>query len=605
MDEQKRLFIAIILSIVVIVGWNFFFVPPQTVNQQEQQNQQSGFSNSTDGSTVNNTDAASKDLTSNGSDAKEFNPSNSLDSVNSPNNGLSELQESSDFKDIKITTPIYDITISEKRAAVTSLTLKKFKEGVEKESPFKQMVPPELTSGLFTFDFEEKSVAGLDRAVFKSSIENSTETTGSGIASTSNIAKITELILNEGETKIIFSWTSPHGIVVEKIYTISASTYLIGLDVVIKNGSSVPLKDSLEISMPFALTKEGAAFSQFGAYGPEAYINGSLQIVTPKDIQDNQKDKNTSQVDENTLKGIVEWAGNGDRYFISCLMPVKPVESSIKLSGTESLVLTRYIQSMERLDPNKQIQLSFQCYMGPKSLKVLGDYKNNLKKAIDFGWFDVLAKPCLILMNLIHEIIPNYGVAIILLTILIKLLFWPLGTKSYKSMNDMKKLQPLMNQIRDKYKDDKQKMNQEVMNLYKTYKVNPMSGCLPMVVQMPIFFALYRMLYQAIELRHAPFMGWINDLSAPDRLFHFNLAIPFMHPPYGIPVLTIIMGATMFLQQKMSPTMGDPTQAKVMMFMPLFMTVIFINFPSGLVLYWLVNNILSIGQQYYTQKKFL
>ncbi|MBF0229678.1 MAG: membrane protein insertase YidC [Desulfamplus sp.] len=585
MDEQKRLFIAIILSIVVIVGWNFFFVPPQTVNQQGQPNQQSGSSNS--------------------SDAKEFNPSKTLDSLDSPSNGLSGLQEISNFKDIKIATPIYDITISEKRAAVTSLTLKNFKESVEKESPFKQMVPPELTSGLFTFDFEEKSVAGLDKAVFKSSTENSSKNTGSGVNTTNDTAKTTEMILNEGETKIIFSWTSPHGIVVEKIYTLSASTYLIGLDIVIKNASPVPLKDSLEISMPFALTKEGAAFSQFGAYGPESYINGTLKAVTPQDIQDNQKDKNSNQVDENTLKGIIEWAGNGDRYFISCLIPVKPVESLIKLSGTESLVVTRYIQSMERLDPNKQIQLSFQCYMGPKSLKVLGNYNNNLKKAIDFGWFDVLAKPCLILMNFIHDIIPNYGVAIIILTILIKLLFWPLGTKSYKSMNDMKKLQPLMNQIRDKYKDDKQKMNQEVMNLYKTYKVNPMSGCLPLLVQMPIFFALYRMLYQAIELRHAPFIGWINDLASPDRLFHFGLEIPFMQPPYGIPVLTIIMGATMFLQQKMSPVMGDPIQAKIMMFMPLFMTVIFINFPSGLVLYWLVNNIVSIGQQYYTQKKFL
>jgi len=171
-------------------------------------------------------------------------------------------------------------------------------------------------------------------------------------------------------------------------------------------------------------------------------------------------------------------------------------------------------------------------------------------------------------------------------------------------MNDMKKLQPLMTELREKYKDDKQRMNQEVMGLYKTYKVNPMSGCLPMLVQMPIFFALYRMLYQAIELRHAPFMGWINDLSAPDRLFHFDFAIPFMQAPYGIPVLTIIMGATMFLQQKMSPSTGDPTQAKMMMLMPLFMTFIFINFPAGLVLYWLVNNVLSIGQQYYIQKKF-
>jgi YidC/Oxa1 family membrane protein insertase len=171
-------------------------------------------------------------------------------------------------------------------------------------------------------------------------------------------------------------------------------------------------------------------------------------------------------------------------------------------------------------------------------------------------------------------------------------------------MNEMKKVQPLMAEIREKYKDDKQKMNKEVMALYKTYKVNPASGCLPMLAQMPIFFALYRMLYQAIELRHAPFIGWIQDLSAPDRLFHFDFSIPFMQAPYGIPLLTIIMGATFFLQQKMTPTAGDPTQAKMMMLMPVFMTVIFINFPAGLVLYFFANNIISMAQQYYIQKKF-
>jgi YidC/Oxa1 family membrane protein insertase len=170
-------------------------------------------------------------------------------------------------------------------------------------------------------------------------------------------------------------------------------------------------------------------------------------------------------------------------------------------------------------------------------------------------------------------------------------------------MAQMKKIQPLMSEIKEKYKDDKKKMNEEMMALYKTYKVNPLGGCLPMVVQIPVFFALYRMLYGAIELRHAPFIWWINDLSAPDRLFRFDFHVPFMQPPYGIPVLTIIMGVTMFIQQKMSPPAGDPTQAKMMMLMPIVFTVIFINFSSGLVLYWLVNNVISMVQQYYIQKK--
>jgi YidC/Oxa1 family membrane protein insertase len=217
--------------------------------------------------------------------------------------------------------------------------------------------------------------------------------------------------------------------------------------------------------------------------------------------------------------------------------------------------------------------------------------------------FDFLAKPCLWLMNWIYAGIPNYGIAIIILTLITKIILWPLGTKSYKSMQQMKRLQPLIQEIREKYKDDKKKMNEETMALYRTYKINPLGGCLPMVVQIPVFFALYRMLYEAIELRHAPFFLWINDLSAPDRLLRFDFSIPFMQPPYGIPVLTIIMGATMLLQQKMQPPMGDATQAKIMMFMPLIFTFIFINFSSGLVLYWLVNNVFSIAQQYYTNKR--
>jgi len=563
MEEQKRLFIAIILSVVVIAGWNLFFVDPGSINQQPP------------AADSNMTDTADRAVQ--GPTVGDFDPAEESD--NHLGNGTAFQQavpsEPESFREIAVSTPLYNVVISEKRAAVTSLTLNQFREGVEENSPLKQMVAPELTTGLFAFDMEGKSIPGLGQALFQADTEMTRQT------------------ISQGDQKVSFSWKSPHGIVVEKIYTFSASTYLIGLDLVVKNGSAMPLKDSVELLLPFALHEDASTRARFGSYGPAAYLNGEIEEVKPDDIEEN-----------NNLRGVVEWVGNADRYFISTLISLTPVESVVKLARADSLVMTSYIQSMERLDPGRQVKFSFQCYMGPKSLKVLSSYDNNLKKAINFGWFDVLAKPCLIGMNLIHGIIPNYGIAIILLTILIKLVFWPLGTKSYKSMNDMRKLQPLMTELREKYKDDKQRMNQEVMGLYKTYKVNPMSGCLPMLVQMPIFFALYRMLYQAIELRHAPFMGWIVDLSAPDRLFDFDVAIPFMQAPYGVPVLTIIMGATMFLQQKMSPSTGDPTQAKMMMLMPIFMTFIFINFPAGLVLYWLVNNVLSIGQQYYIQKKF-
>lgn len=332
----------------------------------------------------------------------------------------------------------------------------------------------------------------------------------------------------------------------------------------------------------------------YGFEGPSALINDNLEQVKTDDIED-----------KNIYNGELKWIAVQDRYFMSCIIPESAVTASMRLFLDEDKVLeNQFVQPESIINPGTQSTFVFYLFMGPRSTKVVKEIGYDLDKAINFGMFDFLAKPCLWLMNFLHDhFISNYGVAIIILTIFTKIILWPLGKKSYKSMNEMKKIQPLVMELREKYKGDKKKMNEATMALYKTYKVNPVGGCLPMILQIPVFFALYRMLYEAIELRHAPFFGWITDLSAPDRLFDFGFSIPFMQPPYGIPVLTIIMGGTMFLQQKLSPAMGDPSQAKIMMLMPIVFTVIFINFSSGLVLYWLVNNVLSITQQYYTTTK--
>jgi len=181
--------------------------------------------------------------------------------------------------------------------------------------------------------------------------------------------------------------------------------------------------------------------------------------------------------------------------------------------------------------PKTERTYSYKLYFGPKNLDTLSQVGSELNKIVDFGFFDIIAKPLLYCMHFIYRFIPNYGIAIIFITILVKILFWPLSSKSYKSMSQMKRLQPKMAELRAKYKHDKKMMNQELMNLYKVYKVNPLGGCLPMVLQIPVFFAFYKMLYQAIELRHAPFFLWINDLAAPDRLLHFDFQIPLMAPP--------------------------------------------------------------------------
>jgi YidC/Oxa1 family membrane protein insertase len=373
----------------------------------------------------------------------------------------------------------------------------------------------------------------------------------------------------------------------------SPEEYTIGLNVNIKNGSSHTFNDKIKLSLIKYFKQEKA---MYGFEGPSALINNKLEQIKTKKLED-----------KSIFSGNFKWIALQDRYFMSSILPLNnedAEEGTMKLLFKDNILEAHYILPNIMVNPGTQKKIEYKLFLGPKSMKVLKKTGHSLDKAIDFGMFDILAKPCLWIMNFLHDnLIQNYGIAIIILTIFTKILLWPLGAKSYKSMGEMKKIQPLMVELREKYKNDKKKMNQEVMLLYKTYKVNPLGGCLPMVVQIPVFFALYRMLYEAIELRHAPFFLWINDLSAPDRLFNFDFSIPFMQAPYGIPVLTIIMGGSMLLQQKMSPPMGDPAQAKMMMFMPIIFTVIFINFSSGLVLYWLTNNLLSIAQQHYIMKK--
>lgn len=473
---------------------------------------------------------------------------------------------------ITVDAPLYAITISEKGASFKSFVLKKYREKVELDSPLKELVSDQLSDGTVRLGFKDNSLQGISTAVFSA-------------AETPDAVTV-----SDSAREISFSWTSPQGVVVEKTYRFSPETYRIGLTVTVKNGSDQAIKDSLTLSLFNIIPqKEG----RYGFSGPSALINKSLEQVKIKKIEEKP-----------IYPGMVKWIAYQDRYFLSSIIPKSPADAAMRLFlGKNDVLETQYLQPETVINPGTQQTFDYMLFLGPKSVKTLKSVNYDLDRAVNFGWFDFIAKPCVWLMNFLYRFIPNYGVAIIILTLFIKILLWPLGNKSYKSMNEMKRLQPLMTEIREKYKHDKQRMNQEVMGLYKTYKINPMSGCLPMVAQIPVFFALYRMLYESIELRHAPFFGWINDLSAPDRLFSFDFTIPLMEPPYGIPVLTIVMGASMLLQQKMTPAQGDPMQQKMMMLMPVVFTFIFINFSSGLVLYWLVNNILSIAQQYYISKK--
>ena len=555
--EQSRLLLAIVISLLIFLAWQFFFAPqpPQRPPAEKAKTPVA-----TQEKPVQDKDQAQPYV------------------AEKETTGLSAQSDTTSVapaiaRTITIQTPLYEAKISESGAVVYSLLLKNYRERVQRDAPLKQVLTNDQTQGVGQLGFLGQSVAGLDKAVF------STDLTAD------------QLTVSQAARDLSFLWRSPKGVVIQKTYRFDPNSYVIGLNVSVKNGSASSIQDRLWVGINGKTPSDKRMYS---FQGPSALINDELQQIKIKNIED-----------ENTFDGRIKWIAIQSRYFMSGLIPEQIEEARLFLAlKSDKFVAAQYQQPEKAIPPGNQYTYKYDLFIGPKRISYLKTVGNNLEKLIDFGWFDFIARPCLWLLNLFYSVIPNYGVAIIVLTVLVKALLWPLGQKSYKSMSEMKRLQPRMKEIREKYKDDKQRQNQELMGLYKTYKINPLGGCLPMIVQLPVFFALYRMLYQAIELRHAPFFLWINDLSAPDRLFNFNFSIPFMEPPYGIPVLTVIMGASMLLQQKMSPPMGDATQAKMMMFMPIIFTVIFINFSSGLVLYWLVNNILSIAQQYYTQKKY-
>lgn len=550
--DQMRLLIALVLSFLVFMLWNVFFgqeskqkpIPQlqQEALKEEKKEQAASATPSPDSKPA----------------APSVAPAVKLDHP---------------ARKITVETPLYKAVLSEKGAGITSFVLKKYRATAADDSPLMNLFPENGSIDGLLVGLASKGNGGLENAVFHANLGGD------------------QLSLTDGSREIVFSFVADNGIQVEKVYRFSADSYVMEFEVRLTNGSGQPLKDSLFVSLR---NEYHGKKSQYGFEGPSVLVERSLENVPIDEI-----------AKKSSLTGNIKWMALESRYFMTSVIPVKEQTATVRLSvfpgnGVEA----QYVDPEQTIDPGSRSKFEFLLFFGPRSMGAVKQAGHGLERIIDFGYFDILAKPCLWLMNYLYNIIPNYGVAIIILTILSKILLWPLGTKSYKSMNQMKKLQPLIQEIREKYKNDKKKMNEEVMRLHRTYSINPLGGCLPMLVQIPVFFALYRMLDQAIELRHAPFIGWINDLSAPDRLGHFDFAIPFMDAPYGIPVLTLVMGATMLLQQKMTPATGDPAQAKMMMLMPVVFTFIFINFSSGLVLYWLVNNVLSIGQQYYTQKKF-
>ncbi len=367
----------------------------------------------------------------------------------------------------------------------------------------------------------------------------------------------------DGQGEVVFTGQSPDGLRIEKRYQFKGEGYLFELKTSL-SGAAVPPAVGVVLT-PIPLD---------APTGRETGIALADRRFVEKKVTDFQKQ-------DVRLDTGVAWGGFAAQYFVSAAVPRTP--AAVIMSSADGFPL---ITVQSKVQDGRA---EFDVYAGPRDREILSSAGHDLDRAVDFGWFWFIALPLLRALRALHTITGNYGVAIIVLTTLVKLVTVPLFQTQMRNMREMQKIQPQMAKLRERFKDDQVALQKEMMELYRRHRVNPLSGCLPMVLQIPIFVGLYNALMHAIELRHAPFAFWIKDLSAPDRL---------MVAGVGIPVLTLLMGASMFLQQRLTPQQGDPTQQKMMMFMPLVFTFMFINFPAGLVLYWLVNNLLSIGQQY-------
>jgi YidC/Oxa1 family membrane protein insertase len=483
------------------------------------------------------------------------------------------LETGRDTRDITVETDLYIAVFSGSGPLIRSFKLKKYRSTLEKSAPLKELIHVINKDGCgFNLAFSGKNIPNINWATYKVNRK--------------------EIAIRPGDQpkELIYTRESPEGIEIQTRFIFYADNYKIDLSVDVNNRSEYTIDDALSLNLFHLPTK---AKKGYGAFEGMALL-----------LDDKLKEVKVGKLKDKQFLGQISWIAREEPYFLAAIIDEKSRKSTAKSSILlDDEIKISYITPSLNLRQGRKTTEKFTLYFGPRDLYILKALNKKLEKAINFGWFDIIAKPLLVTLRFFNKYLFNYGLSIILLTIIIKILFWPLTHKSYQSMKEMRKLQPMMAKIREKYKGNKQEMQKQLMGLYKTYKINPMGGCLPMIVQIPVFFALFRVLPNSIELRHAPFVLWIKDLSAPDRLFSLPFQIPFMAPPYGIPVLTLIMGASMFLQQKMTPTTGDPTQAKMMMLLPIVFTFMFINFPSGLVLYWLVNNVLSIAQQYRINKQ--
>ena len=386
-----------------------------------------------------------------------------------------------------------------------------------------------------------------------------------------------------GDTLVVPLTWSQDGVTVTKSYTFTKGKYLVDVSYKVENATQESWTGSLYSQLVRNRYNPDDNFMMYTYTGPVLYDGNAEE----KYVKHSFDDLNTQAVSGRNVTG--GWAAMIQQYFLTALVPSQDAQNSYyaKPLGDDRYAVG-LVEPLVEVAPGQSQTMTSQLFIGPESQNLLAEISPGLELTIDYGILTFLAEPLFWLLDKIHSVVGNWGVAIILLTLMIKLVFYKLSETSYRSMARLKKFQPKLAQLKENYGDDKAIFQQKMMKLYKEEKINPLGGCLPILIQMPVFIALYWVLLYSVEMRHAPFMLWIDDLSAQDPYF----------------ILPVIMGVTMYIQQKLNPSaMMDEMQQKVMKMLPFIFTIFFLWFPAGLVLYWVVNNILSVAQQWYITKK--
>jgi YidC/Oxa1 family membrane protein insertase len=582
MIDNRNMVLAVVLSIAILVGFEMFFSKTRPTPPSEGQTQSNLASptNKSDALTNRPGPQTPKNITTTQSQSTPIIPGIPL--VNQTNSRLKVLKQA---PRIKINTPSLHGTISLLGGRIDDLTLANYRETLDPNSDEILLLIPKGDPKAYYAEFGWVS-------------SNNKNMPGPG-----TLWKADRNTLSP-EQPVTLTWNNGEGLKFSRIFSVDEQYMFTVTQTVTNTGGKS------ETIYPYGLISRRTTPEVSGFYiiheGLMGVGDSTLKEIDYSELQEQGQIKGT------TTGG---WLGITDKYWMTALVPDQKNEIKTryyyrKESG-DDVYQVDYLSDALTVDPGGSVVAENKLFAGAKQVSVMDAYNETLNidrfdLTIDFGWFYFLTKPIFYALLYINNIVQNFGVSIIILTIFIKLVFFPLANKSYTSMSRMKKLAPQMASLRERFGDDKQRLNQEMMELYKKEKVNPASGCLPILIQIPVFFALYKVLFVNIEMRQAPFFGWIKDLSAADPTSIFNLfgLIPWAPPDFLIiGVWPLIMGASMYLQQKLNPQPADPMQAKIFQFLPIMFTFLLARFPAGLVIYWAVNNVLSMGQQWIIMKR--